>query len=90
MKISIKQLQAELAKGKEARLEAENKAWNLKNEQTEGLRKESFNIKRDYDLARDTQRQMLEIIRWHCNPETAKYPFVPEKGQLDEERLRRF
>ncbi len=28
-------------------------------------------------------KNLLEIIRWHINPETAKYPFFVEKSQRD-------
>lgn len=27
---------------------------------------------------------LREIIRWQINPETAKFPFMPEKNQRDE------
>lgn len=34
-------------------------------------------------------QNMLEIVRWHINPETAKYPFRIDKEQADPNNYQR-
>lgn len=42
------------------------------------------NFQGDVGRANEHSAQLLEIIRWHINPETAKFPFRLEKSQRDE------
>lgn len=44
-----------------------------------GLQEENGRIK-------EQVLNLLEIIRWHINPETAKSPFTPTKDQRDERK----
>ncbi len=58
------------------------------NEMIDDLRKKDENNVRNMcsELSRsnDNQRQLLEVIRWMINPETAKFPFRSDKDQRDE------
>ena len=35
-------------------------------------------------------RNLMEIIRWHINPQTAESPFFPTKNQRDEHPGRQY
>ena len=43
-----------------------------------------FRLEQDRIDAVDSNKNLLEIIRWQINPETAKYPFRSEKGQRED------
>ena len=89
MKITIKKLQEE-----KERLQSE--VYRLRSENSdltkEDLKQFNLRLSREKeinDFIASSNRQLLEIVRWHINPDTAKYPFVPEKGQISEDILKR-
>lgn len=47
-------------------------------------------LQRDYEDVKRENEKLLEIIRWHINPETAKYPFEAEKDQRINDVRNRF
>lgn len=76
MKITIKLLQARIRY-----LEADAKQWRDKYVELRAEKdKELLEItnRRDITLLSETRqhsRDLMEIIRWHINPDTARYPF---------------
>lgn len=51
------------------------------NRTVDALKTSLFEIEK---IKGDYERKMFEIVRWHVNPETAKFPFRAEKDQRDD------
>jgi hypothetical protein len=89
MKISIKKLQKELDEIKDENRLLRNANYELKQAEKDKLYLSNIRKEEIIGFMETANRNLMEIIRWKCNPETTKYPFVPEKGQFNSEQLRR-
>ena len=89
MKVSIKKLEAENSALRVENREFSNQIWKLKEAEKEKVSMTNRRQEEIIDYMATANRNLMEIIRWQCNPETTKYPFVPEKGQFSEDRLKR-
>ena len=83
MKVTIKQLEAKIQS-----LEKDKEIWYGKyqelkdaNEKRKVLESNLFNQKQD--ITERQIRDLMEIIRWQINPQTAKAPFMPTKDERD-------
>lgn len=86
MKKTIKQLEKDLANMTAER----DKFWGRYNELDQEKRRnennQKFAVQQENDELKYQVRNLLEIIRWQVNPETAKSPFIPTKDQRDERK----
>jgi len=89
MKVSIKKLEAENSALRQENREFTNQIWKLKEAEKDKVSITNMRQGEMIDYMHTANTNLMEIIRWQCNPETTKYPFVPEKGQLDQERFKR-
>jgi len=83
MRKTIKELENSLEHAQKSR-DTYYQKWQ---ELEEKLKKEKDS--KMFDLSQENRRfegltfTLREIIRWQINPETAKFPFMPEKSQRD-------
>ena len=80
LKVQLEEKEAEIKYWRERSEKFEDKNTEFEKKREDNI----LHIKQERDRAFDFNRTLLEIIRWNINPETAKYPFNPEKNQRDE------
>lgn len=90
MKKTIKQLEEQVSELAEAKDRYYRKWQELEELDKKRKQDQMFNSKRENDELANQVRNLLEIIRWHINPETTRSPFMPSKDQRDNEGRNRF
>ena len=90
MKKTIKQLESELKQMTDSRDKYWSKVSDLEEEKKEKLQYSMNKLKDDHSDLSNQVRDLMEIIRWQINNETAKSPFMPNKSERDENRNRNF
>lgn len=83
MKKTIKQLEARIEELEGQKSHWYNKFSELKDEKDKAQSKSMFNLESEKRHLSDQVANLLEIVRWHCNPRTAEAPFLPLKDQRD-------
>jgi len=88
MRKTIKQLEEELE-----RMEKDKDHWysqwrELKDKKEKEEQNKIFILEENNKKMASQVQNLLEVIRWHANPETAKYPFEIEKSQREDRRPR--
>ena len=90
MKVTIKELQNSLEHAEKSR-DTYYQKWQ---ESEDKLKRENQAKIGAFELENsryeDLTSTLREIIRWQINPETAKFPFMPEKSQRDEKGIRNY
>lgn len=84
MRKTIKSLEAEIERVEGDRDDYRRKYFEADDKLKEISREDMFKVGRDNDALISQSKNLLEIIRWLINNETAKSPFMPEKSQRDE------
>jgi hypothetical protein len=88
MRKTIKSLEEEIERIEVDRDDYRRKYFDADEKLKEASREDMFKIGRNNESLISQEKNLLEIIRWLINKETAKSPFMPEKSQRDEERGR--
>lgn len=84
MKKTLKQLQKELDDMQVDRDKFYSKWSELKEEKDRKQHNEMLVLHSERDELVSQVRNLLEVIRWHINPNTTESPFLPTKNQRDE------
>lgn len=82
MRKTIKQLETQLEVSRNERNLLLNELRELREKQDKLKRDEMMSFRQENDKLTHLADTLREIIRWQINPETAKYPFQPEKSQI--------
>lgn len=86
MKKTNKKLEEELSSMISERDKWYGKYKELEKEKNLRIENEMFSLKNESKEQANQIRNLLEIIRWQINPETAKFPFLVEKNQREDTR----
>lgn len=84
MRKTIKSLEEEIERIEVDRDDYRRKYFDADEKLKEVSREDMFKIGRNNESLISQEKNLLEIIRWLINKETAKSPFMPEKSQRDE------
>lgn len=89
MRKTLKDLKNDLERAENGRDNYYRKWQEAEDTLKKQTEKEMFGMKQDNMALTELTTTLKEIIRWQINPETTKYPYMPEKGQRDENNGRR-
>lgn len=90
MKTTIKELQNSLEHAEKSRDTYYQKWQELEDKLKKENNSKMFDLNQENRRFEDLTSTLREIIRWQINPETAKFPFMPEKNQRDERNVRNY
>ena len=86
MKKTIKKLEEELEEERNDARTVRNRLYETERELNSIRNDRAINLERNFEREIDLSKNLLEIIRWMVNPETAKSPFNPTKDERDDRR----
>ena len=83
---TIKQLEEKIEVLEKDKSHWYNKFSELKEEKDRKQNNQIYSLENEKSQLLDQVKNLLEIVRWHCNPRTAESPFSPLKEQRDDNR----
>lgn len=87
MKKTIKGLEAEIERVERDLADYRRRYFESEEKLKEISRENMYKLGQDKESLIVNEKNLLEIIRWLINKETAKSPFMPEKSQRDERKM---
>ena len=84
MRKTIKSLEEEIERIEVDRIDYRRKYFDADEKLKEISREDMFKMDRENERLTAQDKNLLEIIRWLINKETANSPFMAEKSQRDE------
>ena len=85
-KKTIKQLEDEIETLNQNKSHWYNKFTELEEEKDRQQNNKIFSLENEKTQLLNQVGNLMEIIRWHINPQTAESPFLPVKSQRDDNR----
>lgn len=85
-KKTIKQLEETIESIEKDKSYWYNKFTELKEERDRQQNNKIFSLENEKTQLLNQVGNLMEIIRWHINPQTAESPFLPVKSQRDDNK----